>query len=77
MPRFFARSVLWAAVETIEREHGFRLVGAEREPYERLLPEADPGFAAGFFAGVRFSMEEAVADAERSGSSALRATGRA
>jgi hypothetical protein len=60
-----AAGVLWAAVETIEQDHGFRLLGAERERYERLLPEADPMFAEALLQGRSLSFEEAVAHAER------------
>ena len=61
-----AAGLLWAAVENIEQEHGFRLLGAERERYERLLPEADPKFEDAHLRGGATSLEEAVAHAERS-----------
>jgi hypothetical protein len=53
-------------VETIEQEHDFRLLGADRERYEALLPEADPKFAEAYLQGRGLSFEEAVAHAERS-----------
>jgi hypothetical protein len=43
---------------------GFRLLGAERERYERLLPDADPKFAEAHLQGNSLSFEEAVAHAE-------------
>jgi tetratricopeptide (TPR) repeat protein len=60
-----AAGLLWAAMETIEHEHGFRLVGAERERYEKLLPEADPKFAEAHLQGRSLPFEEAVARADR------------
>jgi tetratricopeptide (TPR) repeat protein len=62
-----AAGFLWAAVETIEQEHGFHLLGVERERYERLLPEADPRFAEANLRGRTLSLEQAIVYAERTG----------
>ena len=58
--------LLWAAVEATEQEHGFRLLGVDRERYEMLLPAADPKFADAYLQGSGLSFGEAVAHAERS-----------
>ena len=61
-----AAGCLWAGVEAIEREHDFRLLGAERERYERLLPDADPSFVQANLQSRNLSLEETIARAQRS-----------
>ncbi len=62
-----AAGLLWAGVENIEEEHGFRLLGAERERYEGLLPQGNPKFVEAYVRGRSLSFEEAVAHAAPGG----------
>lgn len=56
---------LWAAVETMERLRGLRILPFERERYERTLDPhvSDPAFVAGLAEGKELTQADALHEA--------------